>query len=370
MPILFRGPVHVHYRQFYVQSRSDDFDDPSAAVGGQSNGLCGAAIPGFLFLTTGLHTGEVEVTIEALDQRPPVDESWEEVVEVSFRPDGDEVALVQWAGEQWWPLALEQIDYRVRYCASGMDAAQEQDSRAAGEPPADRYLLQFWPQSPEPDAVLRQTSGSAAYWHDHARTQPAPPTPEQRAEARRQQELARQQAVAENARRLEEHRWGGHLPDERVRGVNGALPLAGLDRELFDALQTLGDRTVRAIAASAARQACTAAKLVKRDWVAPALAALERGDPLPSPFDDYSHAFQALRDDRRAPQTSVASHDGRHSRISQQHMAIPSVFAAARTEPLAAAVEAIFHAVVTFGSGYRKLLTELRHEFPELATRP
>jgi len=161
--------------------------------------------------------------------------------------------------EAAWPLPLEQVDYRVRYCASGLDAAQEQDTRMAGQPAVDRYLLQFWPQSPEPDAVIRQTCEFAGYWHEQARTRPAPPKPEQRAEARRRQQLAREQAVAQAARLLEERRWGDRLPDERVRGVNGALPLAGLDRELLDALETLDDRTQRAIAVWAARRAYTVA---------------------------------------------------------------------------------------------------------------
>jgi hypothetical protein len=35
----------------------------------------------------------------------------------------------------------------------------------------DRYLLQFWPADPAPDAVVRQSSDIAAYWHGWAREQ-------------------------------------------------------------------------------------------------------------------------------------------------------------------------------------------------------
>jgi hypothetical protein len=100
--------------------------------------------------------------------------------------------------------------------------------------------------------------------------------------------------------------------------------------------------------------------------VSPALEALDRGAALPPPFDDHAHAFQALQSDARAPRTAVVSFDGRHERVSQQHAAIPSLFAAATADSLAAAAETIFHAIVTIGGDYRSLLTGLRREFPEL----
>jgi hypothetical protein len=181
VPILFHHEVFVSYAQFYVDSRGDDIlADMTGARAGQTNGLCGAAIPGLLYLTTGLHTGTIEVTIEAFHERPPVGEEWEEVVEVSFRPASERVSVLQWAGEASWSLLLEQIDYRVRYCVSGLDAAHDgsqdddDDDDPDRRPPPDRHLLQLWPAPPEPDSVIRQTSRHAAYWHADARSQPAP----------------------------------------------------------------------------------------------------------------------------------------------------------------------------------------------------
>lgn len=113
MPVLFDDELHVHYGQFYVESRIDDFfEDLNESRAGQTNGLCGAAVPGFLYLTTGLHTGNVRLTVEA-----------------SFRPADEQVLLVQWAGERTWPLALDGIDYRVRYCATGLDEGRRGDTR-------------------------------------------------------------------------------------------------------------------------------------------------------------------------------------------------------------------------------------------------
>ncbi|MFJ3235961.1 hypothetical protein [Streptomyces sp. NPDC086787] len=177
------GEVHVHYGQIYVESDPDSANpDLSDAFAGQSGGLCGASVPGALWLVTGLHTGDVGFVVEVHDEDPPLDPVWEDVVEVSFRPVSERTSLVQWAAEAAWDLDLPRTDYRVRYCAQGMDEGQKLDTRVSGEPQADSYLLQFWPAPPRADRVIRQTSQSAAYWHSYARELPPPPIPEQRAE--------------------------------------------------------------------------------------------------------------------------------------------------------------------------------------------
>src|SRR5262249_50612724 len=99
VPIVFDQEIDVHYGQFYVQSRPDFFVGLIESLGGQANGLCGAAVPGLLFLITGLHTFHTSVTVEMLGAPAPIGEDWEDVVEASFRPATAKVALVQWAGE-------------------------------------------------------------------------------------------------------------------------------------------------------------------------------------------------------------------------------------------------------------------------------
>ena len=133
------------------------------------------AVPGRLFLITGLHTGEVGFTVEVHETMPSVEYSAEDVVEAAYRPIGDAM-LVTWRGTGGsWGLELEPgTDYRVRYSAWGMDAGHQAGPPMDGEPLVDRYLPQFWPARPAPDRVVKETSRQAAYWHKFAREQPTP----------------------------------------------------------------------------------------------------------------------------------------------------------------------------------------------------
>ncbi|GGX28501.1 hypothetical protein [Streptomyces lomondensis] len=302
------GEVHVHYGQIYVKSDPDGFGpDLAEAFAGQSTGLCGAAVPGALWLNTGLHTGNVGFTVEVHEQAPPLDPAWEDVVEVSFRPASADSRLVQWAGEASWPLGLAETEHRVRYCAQGMDEARDEDTRLHDEPQRDRYLLQFWPAPPEPDRVLKQTSRSAAYWHGYARELPPPPTPAERAEAERRARLAQEAAVREHLLAHERWTWGGRLPSEALRAVGGGgvRGLLRFDPALVHAIDAAGPATQRKVALLAARRACEAAGLTALDWVADALTALAEGRPLPPPFDDETRMWQTLATDPRLPDRTV-----------------------------------------------------------------
>lgn len=167
---VFDGRLHVHYGQAYVFS--DDAGDTSemeTCFRGQTNGLVGAGQRGMLFFLTGLHSGFVELTIDVVERGPPLDESWEECVEVSFAPAAPDVRLVNWDRELVCDLPLRTRDYRVRYAARGMDVGHAADTIIEDEEPVDSYRLSFWPASPAPDRVLKQTSETAQYWHDWAR---------------------------------------------------------------------------------------------------------------------------------------------------------------------------------------------------------
>ncbi|MEU9731479.1 hypothetical protein [Streptomyces sp. NPDC048002] len=419
--------MHVHYGQIYIESDPDSFGpDLAEAFAGQSAGLCGAAIPGTLWLSTGLHTGHVGFTVEVHDQAPPLDPAWEEAVEVTFHPVSARTVLAQWAGEATWELGLRETHYRVRYCARGMDEAHRQDTRLDKDPQLDCYLLQFWPAPPARDTVLKQTSKTAAYWHDYARQQPDPPTPAERAEAERQARLAEETAERERLLAVERWEWGGQLPSRALRDVRGNVRgLLPFDPALVHAIAAAPEAH-RAIAALAARRACEAAGLADIDWVSAGLVALAEGRPLPSPFDEWTDMWRALDSDPRVPPRTVgrpipperppfpspARHDTQvvtprpaptarvvgpaaaeaklassgealspppedgtlHAlkvtlggpdpslRMSQPHMALRAVPDAAAADPLQAALDAVYAAVVTYGEDYPTLLQEVRSE--------
>jgi hypothetical protein len=372
------GEVHVHYSQIYVESDPASVGpDLAQAFAGQSSGLCGAAIPGTLWLTTGLHTGRVGFAVEVHEQVPTLDPVWEDVVEVSFRPASARSVLVGWAGAVTRELDLDEADYRVRYHALGMDEARRRDTRASG-PQLDRYLLQFWPAAPAPDRVLKQTAEIAAYWHEFARTQPPPPTLAQRAEAEHQARVAREQDDAAVRLAREESRWGGQQPSPALRNVGGNVRgLLRFDPALVHAIDALSSEAQRMVALLAVRRACEAAGLTRVDWVAAALTALAGGRALPQPFDDPIRLHQAARADPQVPRhsvvraippqadttvgraTSASGKPGPFGRVSQVHMALPGVTAAAQADPLRAALDAVYAAVATYGEGYPAFLEEI-----------
>lgn len=169
MKVLVSGEVHVDYGQIFVESGGDECDLHDAFTGQEGVGLCGGGTDGTLLLLTGLHIGGVGFTAELHDSRPELDETWEEIVEVPFRPVSEATKLRQWNWGASWELGLEERDYRVRYSATGMDAGRSKNVREDDEPQTDdRYLLQFWPAPPEPARLLKQTSTQAANWHNFA----------------------------------------------------------------------------------------------------------------------------------------------------------------------------------------------------------
>ena len=354
MRTLFHGDVDISYSQLYIYSGGPETLDPLGdAFSGQENGLCGAALPGFLFLTTGLNVGYVPYTVERHDEAPPVDDAWEDIVEVSFRPATPQVMLVEWGGEHAWPLDLDPTDLRVRYCARGMDAAGRAGSRLDPEgPELDRYLLQFWPAPPGPERVVKQTSEQAAYRHRAAKERPPPAPPAEPPPAPTIDDVMG--AVL----------WGDDRPDERVvRAGGNAWGLATLDRALLDAVAEADAETQRAIAQWAARRAYDAAGLSSVVWIAPALEAVERGEPLPAPFDDQGEVWRLFMTDERMPRTVIRLPGGGPDNVSQQAAAIPALFGAAESDPLRAAVDALHAAGLALGDESQSFFSDVRRLF-------
>ena len=142
MTRIFEGRLHVHYGQAYVESSASIRVGLEDTFLGQTNGLCGAAAPGMLFLLTGLHTGSVGFTLDVLDAPPPLDQSREEIVEVSFIPSSGTATVSEWEGTHLCEIPLCQSNYRVRYCARNMERGKEVDSYVEGESPS-KWELRF-----------------------------------------------------------------------------------------------------------------------------------------------------------------------------------------------------------------------------------
>lgn len=358
MTVLFDGDVHVHYGFIWLATADDPLPVGDSRAG-QSNGLCGAAIPGALNMVTGLHTGSVPLRVEALAAAPPLDDAWEDVVEVPlFAPDREYMLS---AFEEFHEVTLPQVgSLRARWSAQGMDAAREADNRLDGESALDAYLLQLWPAPPAPDVVLRQTARSAAYWHEVARNSPPPPSPEhvarQAAEQQRQLEVERQ---ARDEQDLLDS-WGGSLPNPRVLALGYGRPreLAQQDRLLLDLVGAMEEPALRQLTAWICRTSCRHAGLEDADWVAPTLAALERGAPLPPPFDNSASAWDRLSahwaagDDEASEVTYEVSYEigeaaGR-TPLAPEAAALDAVLSTDTDDPLRAAIDALVGAGCSF----------------------
>lgn len=370
--VLLDDTIFVSYSAAEAYSGDDPpGGEPEACWRGQVNGLCGAAVRGFLSLVTGLHTGYVRFTVELHPAEPPLGDEWEEAVEVSFRHRAKRLWVGGLMGDGY-AVKLPRGDYRVRYCARGMEEGRHQDSAGEDEV-VDAYLLQFWPGEAGSDRIVRQTSDIAAYWHD-ANPEPAL-TEAHLAERKRRKAEEKARLKAEHRRATDRDRWGDRVPNERLRkAARRANPADQLDADVVFALAEADDETCAAVARWAAGRAVAVAGLDRVPWVVEALAALERGEPLPPPFlprrGGESEVWELL-DDAALPITTVVlpavtSH-GRVLDMSQQHVALPAVFATADQPPLRAAMNALWAAAGAHGEdGYRQFFTGLRAAFPTL----
>jgi hypothetical protein len=195
---------------------------------------------------------------------------------------------------------------------------------------------------------------------------PPPPAPEEQAQAERQARLQEQLEQGLEQLAAELRYWGGRLPSDPIRAAAGnARAMARLDVGLADAIAVASPDTQRSIARWAARRAYEVAGIADLDWVAPALRALNHGQQLPPPFDDPARVWQRLRSDSRVPRATVPSlNPGGPPNMSQPHMAVPALFAAAGPDPLNAALQALYDAAVAFGrDDYPALLEEVRRAY-------
>lgn len=347
--VLFDEQVHVHYG--FINLQPDDAEvelDHTSSRGGQANGLCGATFPGQLHMVTGLHTGLVPLRIELHPIQPPVPLQWEDVVEVPFTATPGSYWLSTF--DEWHEIAILPGTYRVHWCANGMDQAHD-GTRMDGEPALDRYLLQLWPAPLAPDAVIRLGSQSAASWHQVAATTQPPPTPQERAAQRAEQERQELAAQAEWEAAQEAEEWGGRAPTVQLRAIGGRTSqLAHLDRDVVDALAALNGTQQHAVAVWAARRACDVAGIADLDWIEQALDSLSRGEPLPQEWADFDRIWNRLFPVPEGPTEVEIVYTGRylaadeeyvHEPLAPEATAIDAVLQAGELDPAQAVMGAV-----------------------------
>lgn len=324
MRVVYDGRLSVSYGQAYVEPENpDDVVDHLEDFAGQINGLLGAAQAGALYLTTGVHTGDVGLRVVIADGPVPLGSEWEDVVEATFVPEGPCVVM-QWAGEGV-PCGFEllPVPHRVRYSARGMDAGRDADVVMHDEPLVDHYELTFWPADPAPERIVRQGSRIAAYWHD-----------------------ARDHVKAR--RREIQQRWGDNPPSDLLIDVTAAQWLVRRRRDLAEQIAAAAPAAQRAVAYRAARRCAGEHQTESPDWITKALTHQARNEILPPGFERRPEVEEALRRTQEARvaallHTSLPSPPGRVEPCPLDWV-IAAILAADHEDPLVAALDALAQA--------------------------
>ena len=347
MQVIFDATLFFQYGFCFLSTHdasSGEVPELGMTRGGQANGLLGAAVPGVLSFKTATHTGDVRVRIEAHDAAPVLVDAADEVVEASFEAFGADAWLQTFddGGELTLPGPGS---YRVRLSCFDWDAGD--DGSGYDGPAPDRYLLQLWPAEAAPDAVLRQRSERAGYWHGVAATTPAPGPEELTRRGWEDDEDDEDDATREafwQQERLREQ-WGGTVPGEPLLSLGGyTAQLHARDSSLVEALAAAGAAHQRAVALWAARRVCAAAS-DRLDWSV-ALDAVAAGRPVPAPFDDFG-AVSAIAwpPDPDAPvgqaQWSMSVGRAVRSVIDPTVSAVSALRGTTEPDPLRAAVDAV-----------------------------
>lgn len=174
MTLIYSGNFHTTMSQMYLESSGFNACEYFAeSFLGQSNGLIGTAVPGGAVLVVGIHTGKISLTVDLFDTQPPIDDTWEEIVEASCVVTDTPVYLNPCMGDASEELSQLLVGvYRVRFCArmfGETDTAGVLNS-------SENYLLALWPDILRPDEIIKQTRPKAISWHQAAAKRNADPT--------------------------------------------------------------------------------------------------------------------------------------------------------------------------------------------------
>ncbi|WP_405961309.1 hypothetical protein OG235_37245 [Streptomyces sp. NBC_00024] len=159
-----KGNVPVQYHQFDI-SDEDGPTGPDLARG--HNGLLRVS-EGATVVMTGIHTGDVDVTVILHQAEPPPDiGDWQEIVEISAYSASGELmvrGIMDDLDEELPVLSFNGPgSYRLRVHARGRDTAVD----LAPDEVTEWYLIQAWPAPAQDVAVLRQTDSYGASVRAH-----------------------------------------------------------------------------------------------------------------------------------------------------------------------------------------------------------
>ncbi|WP_437074897.1 hypothetical protein [Streptomyces sp. enrichment culture] len=160
--------VFAEYHLFQIKDPEGALSDD---VHRTDNGLV-SALGGNIEVLTGIHTGNVEVTVELHTQRPDPVGDWEEIAEISCHSPSGEMLVTPLMDD---PADLPSLafqgpgSYRLRVHATGRGLAID-GSSVRGV--VEAYLIQSWPAAHQDALLLKATD---AYGR-HVRARPAKPT--------------------------------------------------------------------------------------------------------------------------------------------------------------------------------------------------
>ena len=350
------GAAVADHHQFVLGSPTAETYEPS------ETGSVIEVGPNFVTVMTGIAYGPVSLTVEILDDEPAFDVGrcvWEVVEEATLKV-AKAFHVITLGGEKlpdFDKLAIRRGLHRFRVSGRGRDTHWD----LSVDDPTEEYLVQVWRVN-RPNGMVRLHKTDTAWDQDIVEH----PTrnwwdPDPAADASMYLKVGYEK-MAEGVKQ-EAIRWGGRPPSEKLSRCPQAIDIAGSDRALVDAIVRARLPKLRRITVWAVRRAFTTAGIADRDWIAPALDALDRDRPVPSPFglNHQQELWQAFQDDSTIDTTVTGSGPVPAPVIAMYAVRDASDLLA--LDPLQGTFQSLQTAARTDGGNYEALIRDLRKEF-------
>ncbi|NLU82690.1 hypothetical protein [Rhodococcus sp. HNM0569] len=350
------GTVIADHHQFPFGVLDVDFTEPAA------HGTLLDTGDEFVAFYTGISYGPATITVDLVESPPTVvdTESWDVVEETRIHATSPLfVTATDGTAADLPPVPAG--DYRLRAHARGRDShwANEvtepvetylitlwlTDNQAAAGPPTIETLVKrdrVW--SPGANALPELDTSVVHIRDSNGEVVTVPSQSEQAWEVRHQ--LAQ---------------YGGKPLTPALDAIFTSRKVAGLDRDLLDAIEAATPDTQRALTRWCVRRAFERANLTRYGWVREALDRMDAG----TIDEDFpNRTLERLYHDPNAEWTLATGLPAKIGLITQQQ-AISSYTRALspRIGPLEGAIEALHRAMQTYGMDYEELTADIRNEF-------